>query len=146
MYFNLSLGMFLLLTSCSFGNKQTQNEKYELNHSDTTLTYDITGISLEGADAKVNYKKGKIVSAEISLYGETGQGLVVYTFLLDEINVVEKEYRYEKGLESIKNNEDLNLVRESSYVIDYNGGFLEKSPEEIFNIYEEFKEQVPFKL
>jgi hypothetical protein len=125
------------------------NNKSEFSKvsKDTVITYDIEGISLEGADAKVNYVNGKITKSVTSVYGETGRATIIYEFKMDKIKVLETKYSYKSGIENIKSDEvDMHLDYEISYLIDLKGNLIEKEIPDRIDIFKEFKEIVPFEL
>lgn len=140
-----------LTVSCNFAHKQEKgsvNNKSDFNvvAKDTLITYDIEGISTEGAGTKVNYVNGKISKSVTSIYGETGQGVVIYEFETDKIKVMETKYSYKSGIENVKSNEDMQLDYEISYFIDFRGNLIGKEIPERIDIFKEFQEVVPFEL
>jgi hypothetical protein len=144
--------LFFEIISCNFSHKQemgSANNKSEFSKvsKDTVITYDIEGISLEGADAKVNYVNGKITKSVTSVYGETGRATIIYEFKMDKIKVLETKYSYKSGIENIKSDEvDMHLDYEISYLIDLKGNLIEKEIPDRIDIFKEFKEIVPFEL
>jgi|SRR5690606_2393953 len=140
-----------LTVSCNFSHKQekgsvTNKSDFNVVAKDTLITYDIEGISTEGAGAKVNYVNGKISKSVTSIYGETGQGVVIYEFETDKIKVMETKYSYKSGIENVKSNEDMQLDYEISYFIDFRGNLIGKEIPERIDIFKEFQEVVPFEL
>jgi hypothetical protein len=113
---------------------------------DTLITYDIEGISTEGAETKVNYVNGKITKSVTSIYGETGQAKIIYEFETDKIKVLETKYSYKSGIENVKSDEDMQLDYEISYFIDFKGNLLGKEIPDRIDIFKEFKEAIPFEL
>lgn len=88
-----------VIVSCKFSSKQEMgsiNNKSDFSKvaKDTIITYDIEGVSAEGAGAKVNYVNGKITKSVTSIYGETGQATITYEFDTDIIKVLETKYSY----------------------------------------------------
>lgn len=140
-----------VIVSCNFLHKQEMgsvNNKSDFSKvaKDTLITYDIEGISVEGAGAKVNYVNGKITKSVISVYGETGQATIVYEFETDKIKVLETKYSYKSGIENIKSDEDMQLDYEISYFIDLKGNLIGKEIPDRIDIFKEFKDTVPFEL
>lgn len=114
---------------------------------DTVIIYDIKDMSLEGAEAKVHYTENQIRFAEVSVYGETGQAKIEYLFLGNRIEVFEKIYLYKNGIDDVKSEEDMFLDESLRYVIDYDGNLIDGTGlDKKIDIYEEFKETVPFAL
>ena len=113
---------------------------------DTLITYDIKGISTEGAGAKVNYVSGKITKSVTSIYGETGQATIIYEFDTDKIKVLETKYSYKTTIENIKSEKDMKLEYKISYIIDFKGNLIGKEIPKRIDVFKEFKEAVPFEL
>lgn len=140
-----------VIVSCNFSHKQEMgsvNNKSDFSTmaKDTLITYDIEGISTEGAGTKVNYVNGKITKSVTSIYGETGQATIIYEFETDKIKVLETKYSYKSGIENVKSDEDMQLDYEISYFIDFKGNLLGKEIPDRIDIFKEFKEAVPFEL
>lgn len=114
--------------------------------ADTTIVYDIEGVSAEGAEASVTYSAKKIRRAEIKLYGETGQARITYLFQNGKILVTEKTYRYKEGLENVESAADMKLEKNISYTIDMEGKLIGKADPERIDMFKEFREAVPFDL
>jgi hypothetical protein len=117
-----------------------------VSKKDTTIIFDIEGISAEGTEAITKYIDGKISESTINVYGETGQATIRYVFLNDKINVTEKLYTYKAGLESVNSEKDMKLKKELSYVINRNGTPLGKADKDRLDVFPEFKKVVPFVL
>jgi len=140
-----------LIVSCNFSHKQEMgsvNNKSDFSKvvKDTLITYDIEGISAEGAGAKVNYVNGKITKSVTSIYGETGQATIIYEFETEKIKVLETKYSYKSGIENVKSGEDMQLDYEISYFIDFNGNIIGKEMPDRIDIFKDFKEKVHFEL
>lgn len=140
-----------VIVSCNFSHKQEMgsvNNKSDFSKvaKDTLITYDIEGISTEGAETKVNYVNGKITKSVTSIYGETGQAKIIYEFETDKIKVLETKYSYKSGIENVKSDEDMQLDYEISYFIDFKGNLLGKEIPDRIDIFKEFKEAIPFEL
>lgn len=140
-----------VIVSCNFANKQEMgsvNNKSDFSKvaKDTLITYDIEGISTEGAETKVNYVNGKITKSVTRIYGETGQATIIYEFGTDKIKVLETKYSYKSGIENVKSNEDMQLDYEISYFIDFKGNLIGKEMLDKIDIFKEFNEVVPFEL
>lgn len=140
-----------VIVSCKFSSKQEMgsiNNKSDFSKvaKDTIITYDIEGISAEGAGAKVNYVNGKITKSVTSIYGETGQATITYEFDTDKINVLEIKYSYKTTIENVKSDKDMKLDYEISYFIDFKGNLIGKEIPDRIDIFKEFKDAVPFEL
>jgi cyanate lyase len=147
------LQVALILLSC----KNISTEEYQSKEMDslteiltaqidTTIMYNIEGVSLEGTEAKVSYADGQIRFAEVMVYGETGQAFIQYSFEEGIINVIEKTYRYKTDLTAVKSKDDIEFEAKTEYSIDYQGKFLKNPENDPLNIFSEFKESVPFEL
>jgi hypothetical protein len=121
-------------------------ETSQLMKKDTIIVYDIEGISSEGAAAKTKYEKGKIQESTINIYGETGQARINYIFSSNQIDVKEQVFSYKTELENVNSKEDMILEKELFYSMDLNGVPLGKVDKDRIDIFQEFKEVVPFKL
>lgn len=148
---NIIVCLSFVIVSCNFSHKQEMgsvNNKSDFSKvaKDTLITYDIEGISTEGAETKVNYVNGKITKSVTSIYGETGQAKIIYEFETDKIKVLETKYSYKSGIENIKSDEDMQLDYEISYFIDFKGNLLGKEIPDRIDIFKEFKEAIPFEL
>ena len=113
---------------------------------DTTIVYDIVNISSEGAEAVVKYIDKKIKESTISIYGETGQAKIIYSFSSDLINVTEKEFAYKEDLKKVSSDKDMKVKKEITYTIDLNGKLIGNADKERIDVFQEFKKVVPFEL
>lgn len=141
----------LVIVSCNLARKQDTGDadnksNFSATAKDTLITYEIGGISLEGAGAEVNYVNGKITKSTTLVCGETGQATIVYEFGTDKIEVRETKYVYKTTLENVKSEADMQLEHDISYFIDFNGNIMGKEIPERIDIFKEFKEVVPFEL
>lgn len=152
MFIYISIISFLFLSCGTTEQKQIQDsnkiapENISTIKKDTTILYDIEGISAEGAEATVKYVNGKIKESTINVYGETGQAKIVYVFLPTQINVTEKEFTYKEDLKNVNSEKDMKIKKEIAYVIDYNGIPIGNADKERLDIFQEFKKVVPFEL
>lgn len=141
---------FLIISCNQNQEKQTKDFNLELRNSsipkDTLITYNINKISTEGAEAKVNYKNGRIIKSVTNIYAETWQASIYYKFLKDKIEVIESKYLYNTEIKNVKSLDDMQLDYKITYFIDFNGNLLEKKNIKRLDIFNEFKEVVPFKL
>lgn len=140
-----------IIVSCNPSNKQeTGSSDNKLNFStmakDTLITYDIEGISAEGAECKASYVDGKIIKGITNVYGEIGQATIIYEFEVDRIKVLETKYSYKTELENVISEEDMLLDYEISYFIDFNGNVIGKPIQDRIDIFQELKATVPFDL
>ncbi|MCJ7933583.1 MAG: hypothetical protein MUW56_08075 [Chryseobacterium sp.] len=146
--------IFLLLTVISCNAKDQNNSSSDtvpllqesLIKKDTIITYNIDGISSEGSEAVVIYKRKKIYESKINIYGETGQAELIYKFYPTKIEVIEKTHKYKGDLKSVNSKEDLKLVNIVKYYIDYKGELLSNPPKKRIDIFKEFKNNVPFEI
>ncbi|MDR2123173.1 MAG: hypothetical protein LBP34_08620 [Flavobacteriaceae bacterium] len=141
----------LSFASCNFAQKQETRQSinkpdfYRIA-KDTLVTYDIEGISTEGAEAKVNYVNGKITKSITNIYAGTGQASVVYEFDTDKIKVLETKNSYKTEIENVKSDKDMKLEYKRSYFIDYSGNLIGESIPDRIDIFQEFKKIIPFEL
>jgi hypothetical protein len=141
----------LFLVSCNFAQKQETIQSADKSDfyripKDTLITYEIEDISTEGTGTEVNYVNGKITKSITNIYAGTWQASVIYEFGTDKIKVLETKYYYKTGIENVKSDEDMQLDYEISYFIDYSGNLIGKSISNRIDIFQEFKEVVPFEL
>lgn len=140
-----------VIVSCNPTNKQetgSSDNKSDLSTmvKDTLITYDIEGISAEGAECKASYVNGKIIKGITNVYGETGQATIIYEFEANRIKVLETKYSYKTGLENVKSDEDMQLDYEISYFIDFKGNVIGQPIQDRIDIFQELKATVPFEL
>ena len=114
--------------------------------NETSITYNIEGISSEGAEAKVNYVNGKISKSITTVYGETAQATIIYEFGAEKIKVLETKYSYKRMLEDVESDNDMSLDYRISYFIDYDGKVVGAEAPEHIDIFREFQRVVPFEL
>lgn len=114
--------------------------------NETSTTYNIEGISSEGAEAKVTYVNGKISKSITSIYGETGQATIIYEFGDEKIKVLETKYSYKSRIEEVGSDSDMSLDYRISYFIDYDGKVVGAEAPEHIDIFREFQRVVPFEL
>lgn len=114
--------------------------------NETSITYDIEGISSEGAEAKVTYVNGKISRSITTIYGETEQATIIYEFGAEKIKVLETKYSYKSKIEEVESDSDLSLDYKISYFINYNGEIVGAEAPEHIDIFQEFQRVVPFEL
>ncbi len=143
--------LLLLLLSCSSHSKQEQlsvncKSNYRRIVDDTVIIYDIEGSSDEGAEAKVSYVNAKISKSITNIYYGTGKATIIYEFAPDTIKVLETYIYYKTVLENVKSDNDMQLVYEHRYLIDYEGNIIGKRIPERIDIFKEFKDIVPFEL
>lgn len=143
--------LFFVFVSCNSTHKQeiggsNKESNFNAMEKDTLITYDIEGISTEGAETVVNYVNGNIAKSVTNIYGETGKATIIYEFNTDQIKVSETKYSYKTGIEKVRSNEDIQLDYKISYFIDFKGSLVGKEILDRIDIFEEFKEAVPFKL
>ncbi|GEM_PF-3644079 len=112
--------------------------------NETTITYNIEGISSEGAEAKVTYVNGKISRSIISIYGEAGQATIIYEFGAEKIKVLETKYSYKSRIDEVESDSDLSLDYKISYFINYDGEIVGAEKPEHIDIFQEFQRVVPF--
>ncbi|MDU1890292.1 MAG: hypothetical protein E6767_06340 [Dysgonomonas sp.] len=142
--------IFILLsflnTSICYSRIHIQSDNYCLTN-DTIINYDIEGISAEGAEAQVLYSSGKIKSAQIAVYGESGQANINYLFYTTYIEVEEVVYSFKNDIEKIESNDDMFLEYKLKYFIDYQGKRIKINKTILYiDIFDEFKSVVPFTI
>ena len=123
----------------------------EIVKRDTTILFDIEGLSSEGCEAKAFYIKGIIKKIDISCCYVLGKA--ESTLIFDEnekITVKEKNYKYKTTMSEVKSNSDIILENEFSYKINFKGDIIERPqniPDAIINnFYVDIKNQIPFVL
>lgn len=139
------------IVSCNFKNKQERkkinnNSQHNTIVKDTLITYDIEGISAEGAECIASYRNGKVVKCSTNVYGETGQATIVYQFESNRIKVSETKYSYRKELENLKFDEDMRLDYKKSYLIDFKGNIIGQPIQVRTDIFQEIETTVRFEL
>lgn len=130
----------------NISNKAVKNTIEENNLVDTTIIYNIEGISSEGSEAKAIYKKNKIVKSEVSIYGETGQIQIEYSFDNDTINVIEKQFGYKIGGIDTNQLNELILKKQLEYKMNTTGKLIGNPSVERTDIFKEFTKSVPMQL
>ena len=140
-----------LSISCNISHRQEiksiKKESISFQKSkDTLIVYDIEGISLDGAEAMVNYVNGRITKSVTNIYGETGQGTVLYKFEKDRIRVTETKYSYKLQIENVKSNKDMQLNYKVIFYMDFNGNILGDEIPYRIDIFKEFTKKVPFEI
>lgn len=113
---------------------------------DTLIVYDIKGISSESAEAKVNYVNSRITKSETNIYGETGQGTILYNFEKYKIRVSETRFSYKSQIQNTTSGKDMQLEYKVNYYIDFNGRIIGEEIPYRIDIFKMFKEKVPFIL
>lgn len=113
---------------------------------DTIISYDLESISSEGAEALVQYKNRKIASSHITIYGAIGQSKITYQFIEGHVHVEEKDFIYNTAIENVNSEKDMKLLKKISYIIDLQGISESKIDSEKIDVFQKFKEIVPFKL
>jgi hypothetical protein len=144
----------ILFTACNNAQQSSQMNADSLATQqskpvvgrDTTIEYNIEGLSSEGASAKAKYINGKIKECEIYIYGETGQSKISYAFNDSQINVSEKQLTYDGSLENVKSDRDMKIKKEFTYVLDLNGNPIGKVDSDRSDIFSEIKKAVPFEI
>ncbi|WP_249169262.1 hypothetical protein [Porphyromonas levii] len=146
----LALLLLFSFASCNLAHKAKKeasvNSYFSTATNETLITYNIEGISSEGAEAKVNYVNGKISKSITTIYGETGQATIIYLFETEKIKVLESRYSYRCMIEDVESDNDLLLDYRISYFINYNGELVGAGIPNHIDIFQEFQRVVPFKL
>jgi hypothetical protein len=140
-----------IIISCNPNSQQetrSNDRKLEFGTKvkDTLITYNIEGISAEGAECKASYVSGKIVKGVTNIFGETGQVMIVFEFEANRIKVLESKYNYKTELKNVKSEKDMELEYGISYFIDFKGNVIGKPIQNRIDIFEELKKTVPFEL
>jgi hypothetical protein len=148
----IALTLLLGLFSCQASNSKIDSDTDKTQESqaveiqDTTITYNIEGLSSEGAEAKTQYRQNKITQSDIEIYGEQGQLHIGYVFSAASINVTEKQYAYSKSLSEVKTDNDMKLMNERKYTMTLDGKVVGSADSTNADIYPIFKKSVPFEL
>ena len=116
------------------------------NFRDTTVTYNLEGISDEGVETNVTYVNAKISKSVTNVYFGGGKATIVYDFDTNVIHVLETKFFYTTEIENVKSENDMKLVSEYRYSIDYEGNFQGEVVSEGIDIFKIFKDIVPFEL
>lgn len=154
---NCSFMKYLLVCFLFFGVACSSHPQQELsdmkyisdasnNIVDTVVTYDIEGISDEGAETTVTYENSKISKSVTNVFWGTGKVIIVFDFETDVINVLETKFSYTIGIEDVKSENDMQLDYEYRYSLDYEGNLQGEVIQERIDIFKVFKDIVPFKL
>jgi hypothetical protein len=159
------LGIIMIFFSCTGAGDRTlsgeQDSTYFINDTntvkvgidttrvfnqikcDTTIKYDLEGISSEGAEADVCYFKNRMKRARITIYGSSGRVEVNYDFTGTSIKVREYTYIYLKPLSQIENGKDIKLESTSIYTLSNNGKVIDGNSNNAEDIYESFISTIP---
>ena len=152
MKFILAVYVTIFFISCGgpINSDKVQSRKENINdlsrNRDTIIVYNVDDISSEGAEAKAFYRNNKIVKSDISIFGETGQIKIVYSFLDDTINVKEKQFKYSNGIEDANASGGMFLIKEFNYKLSVSGTAITHIDSGATNIFKEFTKIVPFKI
>lgn len=128
------------------GDKDILNDsKGSLQEKDTIISYNIYGLSSEGAEAIVTYKKGKIAKCLLNIYGETGQSNIIYNFIDNLVKIDNKIYKYKTDLYRAK--DGMKLENEFNYILNSEGNSLNgQAAEKDIEVYKDLKKYIPFEL
>ncbi len=132
--------IFLFCISCNNSVHKKNIEQKDI----IIATYSLEGVSTQGAEVNVVYNFGKIFKSEIVIYGETGKATINYEFECERICVIEKHYQYKTSLENVNSNDDLELIKQQKYYLDYEGNIIGESIKDWIDVFSEFKDKVPF--
>lgn len=114
--------------------------------ADTTISYSLEGISLEGAEAAARYINGRIKECTVRVYGETGQSRIRYLFSKNKITVTERQYAYKAGLASVQHKNDMQLRKTITYTTDLKGVCTTTADKDRLDIFAAFTDAVPLTL
>jgi hypothetical protein len=94
-----------------------------IRYTDTTIAYEIQGISDEGCGMTVSYKLGQISTIKLEIYTCSGQTKLTLNFQNNnEIQVQEHRFKYKQGLaEAAKNPNTIQPTQTLNYNIDKDG-------------------------
>jgi hypothetical protein len=165
MKIKVSIIFAIFYCSCVQNNKKVENNKPihvlsdtledrlksskpNILSNDTTIVFSIDGLSSEGSEVKAHYINGRINDAKWDIFGETGQSIILYSFLKNgTVKASEKNYTYKTDLTEVKSEKDMNLKSSLQYVLDTNGILLSKiSNKDFVNVFTDFKKTVPLHL
>lgn len=145
---NLSLTV-VFFSGCkdrSVENLNIKKDRIEHIELDTVLTYDLEGLSTEGASASVEYKAGQIFFAKTTIFSNSGKGELLMSFTKDSIRIDENIYRYKISISDVASESDMSLESRISYWINYSGEIIGGGKNREIDIFKDFKEQIPFSL
>ena len=137
--------IFILFSSCNCYEKKPLIINENIT-KDTLIVYNLEGISTQGAEVNVSYQSSKIIRSEAIIYGERGKAIIQYKFNQKQIKVIEKQYSYKTTFDDVKSDDDIMLVNEQTYYIDYDGNLIGSPIENRIDIFNEFKEKIPFEI
>jgi hypothetical protein len=147
--------LFLLSSACNNEpqNKIDAEKSYNtpidssgVKPKDTTISYDIEGISSEGAQAIAKYVKNQIKECAINVYSERGQIRMIYVFERNKIEVEQRDYFYKTYIGDVKSDDDMLLKKNIKYTMDYSGNIIGNDNSGRLDIFQDFKTVVPFNL
>jgi len=112
----------------------------------STIAYDIKGISKEGAEANATYLGNEIKSCKINIYGEADHTELIYDFEANQILVIEKKQIYANTKATTSGNSV--VEKRVNFIIGYDGKYIKKpnKDNEFDHFYLEMKKVVPFKI
>jgi hypothetical protein len=115
---------------------------------DTTVIYDLENISSEGAEVEGCYVNKYLIRAKTSIYGAGGRNDIFYLFNGDTVNVIEKNYIYQKPLEQVKSDADMKFIDSTTYSLSISNRNLikGKSSNKAVDFLKSFIDKVPLKL
>lgn len=114
------------------------NKKAGLSITDT-IKYQFTleDVGTEGNEGIAYYYKDSVRKVEINIYTSMWKTYLLYIFENKLIKVTERTFN---------TYEDIQLVRDYSYTMDFNGNILEKVNSDRVDVYKDLKKVVPFIL
>lgn len=132
-------------TEKSLVKSKTENKSLEC---DTTIHYDLENISSEGAEAQVCYINHKINRAQVVIYGASGRVENSYLFKTSFVEVIERNFRYDKPMSEIKSDNDVKLSDSTNYILSLDDGKIikGKSNNQASEIYKVFLKTVPLTI
>lgn len=113
-------------------------KQLKLSISDTVkYQFSLEDVGTEGNEGIAYYYNDSVRKAEINIYTSMWKIYLLYLFEKTDIKVIEQTYNIY---------ENIQLVKEYSYTMDLNGVPLKKIDFNRVDVFQEFKEVVPFVL
>ena len=140
----LIFSSILLIASCQNKKNLTLNNN-TISVSDTIINYDINDLSTEGGEATARYINGKIDSAFVIIFGESGQSKITYKYNSDAtITGFQKDITYATDSLDNPNQEKTNTSKDYKFYLTKEGGLLSVITDKDFiNYYPDIEKQLP---
>ena len=140
----LIFSLIFLFAACQSKKSLTLNNS-TISVSDTIINYDINDLSTEGGEATARYLNGKIDSAFVIIFGESGQSKITYKYHSDgTISGFQKDITYATDSLDNPNQEKTNTSKDYKFNLTKEGGLLTNIADKDFiNYYPDIVKQLP---